>query len=99
MIRSASEGPLTYHLEELDFAAESELKIALMFADLSLAAYRVGRLRRACDARSKAESLCSKAAAHLNLMQACQRSESMLRELLDKLAGLPEFKFQTRAAS
>lgn len=44
-----------FYADELAFA-ENELKVALMFADLSLMAYRVGRLRRACDTRCKAES-------------------------------------------
>jgi hypothetical protein len=85
------------HANELAFA-ESELKVALMFADLSLNAYRVGRLRRACDTRSKAESLCSKAAARLNPLESGQRVDSMLREVLDKLARLPQVNVQTRAA-
>src|SRR5713101_4426961 len=86
-----------FHADEQAFA-ESELKVALMFADLSLAAYRVGRLKRACDTRSKAESLCSKAAARLNRLKSGQRADSMLREVLDKLARLPQVHFQTRAA-
>lgn len=38
--------------ERLELAA-SELKVALLFANLSLAAYSTGRLQQATDARSK----------------------------------------------
>lgn len=84
--------------EDVSFA-ESELKIALLFADLSMTAYRVGRLGRACDTRSKAESLCRRAAARLNASETGTQSHSRLREVLDRLARLPEFRLQARAAS
>ena len=96
MTQFASEGQAS-HAEELSFA-ESELKVALLLADLSSAAYRVGRLRRACDARSKAESLCTRAAARLRRPDNSSRAESMVSEVLDKLARLPEFNFQAGAA-
>ena len=86
-----------FHTEELAFA-ESELKVALMFADLSLSAYRIGRLKRACDARSKAESLCTKATARLNHLENRERADQILRELVDRLASLPQGKTLTRAA-
>jgi hypothetical protein len=50
--------------QELDIAHD-ELKVALMFADYSSAAYARGKLQRAIDARSKARSLSARAAGRL----------------------------------
>ena len=49
--------------------AGRELKLAMLFADYSSIAYSHGKLKRAADARSKAHSLCAKAASRLTLSE------------------------------
>jgi hypothetical protein len=45
--------------------AQDELRVALMFADYSSAAFSRGKLQHAIDARSKARSLSARVAARL----------------------------------
>jgi hypothetical protein len=100
MTQFASEEMPAFNPEELAFA-ESELKVALIFADLYSRAYAVGRLKRASDARSKAKSLCGKAATRLSRLKNGQRAQSMLTEVVDKvdkLANLPQLHFRARTA-
>jgi hypothetical protein len=52
------------YAERLELAT-SELKVALLFANLSSAAYSMGRLQHATDARSKAQRACTRAVARL----------------------------------
>jgi hypothetical protein len=51
--------------QELEIA-QNELKMALMFADYSSAAFSRGKLQHAIDARSKARFLSARAAARLH---------------------------------
>jgi len=53
-----------FNQQELELA-QGELKVALIFADYSSAAYSRGKLKHAIDARSKAKSLCMRATARL----------------------------------
>jgi hypothetical protein len=46
--------------------AQDELKVALMFADYSSAAFSRGKLQHAIDARSRARFLSARAAARLH---------------------------------
>ena len=64
MTRTAQEPNVGFNRDELELA-EGELKIALMFADYSSAAYSRGNLKHAIDARSKARSLSARATARL----------------------------------
>jgi hypothetical protein len=49
--------------------AQDELKVALIFADYSSAAYSRGKLKHAFDARCKAQLLCMRATARLTTEQ------------------------------
>ena len=71
--------------------AKNELKLALMFAKVSSAAYSMGRLQHASDARSKAEAVRSRAVAQLTggIAVADVAVESMLDEVQEALACLP----------
>jgi len=53
-----------FNQEDLEFA-QDELKVALIFADYSSAAYSWGSLKQAIDARCKAKFLCMRATARL----------------------------------
>jgi hypothetical protein len=90
--------------ERLDLA-ESELKVALFFANLSSAAYSTGRLQHATDARSKAVHACTKGAARLappEIMAPDAKSVRLiLNEVQSALARLPnsgEFNARVRRA-
>src|SRR6266849_3227959 len=71
--------------------AKNELKLALMFAKVSSAAYSMGRLQHASDARSKAEAVRSRAVAQLTGAVAIGDIVvgSMLDEVQEALACLP----------
>jgi hypothetical protein len=71
--------------------AKNELKLALMFAKVSSAAYSMGRLQHASDARSKAEAVRSRAVAQLTGAVAIGDVAvgSMLDEVQEALACLP----------
>jgi hypothetical protein len=86
--------------ERLELAA-SELKIALLFANLSSAAYSMGRLQHATDARSKAQRACNRAATRLAAPEiAAPEADGfrlMLGEVQGALARLPTSgEFQVR---
>ncbi|HUJ21128.1 MAG TPA: hypothetical protein VLX58_06370 [Bryobacteraceae bacterium] len=90
----------TVHQEQLELA-ESELEVALLFANLSSAAYSLGRLHHATDARTKAELACTRAAALLTIPEIDEPEaycvKSMLHEVQGALARLPiagEFHLQ-----
>ena len=53
-----------FNQEDLELA-QGELKVALIFADYSSAAYSRGKLKHAIDARCKAKFLCMRATARL----------------------------------
>jgi hypothetical protein len=57
-----------FNQEDLELAP-GELKVALIFADYSSAAYSRGKLKHAIDARCKAKSLCMRVAARLTTEQ------------------------------
>ena len=85
--------------------AESELQVALLFANFSSAAYSTGRLHHATDARCKAEHTCTRAAARLAAPELAARDANGVRLMLDEvqvvLARLPssgEFKLRVRRA-
>jgi hypothetical protein len=93
-----------FHEERLDLA-ESELKVALFFANLSSAAYSMGRLQHATDARSKAEHACTRAAARLAAPEIAAPDAGGVRVILDEVQGalarLPtsgEFNVRVRRA-
>ena len=71
--------------------AKTELRLALMFAKVSSAAYSTGRLQHASDARSKAEAVRSRAVAQLTGAVAIGDVAvgSMLDEVQEALACLP----------
>jgi hypothetical protein len=90
--------------ERLDLA-ESELKVALLFANFSSAAYSTGRLQHATDARCKAEHTCTRAAARLAAPEIAAPGANgvrwMLNEVQVALARLPasgEFRLRVRRA-
>jgi len=73
-------------------SVESELKVALMFVQISSAAYSTGKLQHGGDARSKAEAAHARAVAHL--LESPERVpdpavESMLKEVQSALSSLP----------
>jgi len=81
--------------------AQSELKVALLFANLSSAAYSTGRLQHATDARSKAHRACSTAKTRLAAPEIAAPDAGGVRSMLDEvqgaLASLPasgEFKLR-----
>ena len=85
--------------------AESELRVALLFANFSSAAYSTGRLQHATDARSKAVHACTRAAARLAAPEIAAPDAHGVRLMLDEvqgaLASLPisgEFKMRVRRA-
>jgi len=85
--------------------AEGELKVALLFANFSSASYSTGRLQRATDARSKAEHICTTAAARLAAPEIAKPDAHGVRLMLDEvqsaLARLPisgEFNVRVRRA-
>jgi len=85
--------------------AESELKVALLFANLSSAAYSTGRLQHATDARCKAEHACTRAAARLAAPEISAPDAGGVRLMLDQVQGalarLPtpgEFRVRVRRA-
>ena len=57
-----------FNQEDLELA-QSELKVALIFADYSSSAYSRGNLKRAIDGRCKAKFLCARATARLTTQQ------------------------------
>ena len=92
------------HEERLELA-ESELKVALLFANLSSAAYSTGRLQHATDARCKAEHACTRAAARLAAPEISAPDAGGVRLMLDQVQGalarLPtpgEFRVRVRRA-
>jgi hypothetical protein len=98
------EADVLLYEERLDLA-ESELKVALLFANLSSAAYSTGRLQHAADARSKAEHACTKAAARLAAPEIATPHADGVRLILDEVQGalarLPtsgEFNVRVRRA-
>jgi hypothetical protein len=72
--------------ERLELAA-SELKVALLFANLSSAAYSTGRLQHATDARSKAQRACNKAVARLAPPEIAAPDADDVRLMLDEVQG------------
>jgi hypothetical protein len=93
-----------FHEQRLELA-ESELRVALLFANLSSAAYSTGRLQHATDARSKAEHACTKAAARLAAPEIAAPDADGVRLILDEVQGalarLPtsgEFNVRVRRA-
>jgi hypothetical protein len=73
--------------------AKNELKLALTFAQVSSAAFAVGKLQHASDARCKAEAVRARALAHLIEAAAGgggdEVIQSMLGEVQTALARLP----------
>jgi hypothetical protein len=67
--------------------AERELNVALLFANLSSAAYSTGRLQHATDARSKAEHACTRAAARLAAPEIAAPDAHCIRLMLDEVQG------------
>jgi hypothetical protein len=95
--------PLLYE-ERLELA-ESELKVALLLANFSSAAYSRGRLQHATDARSKAEHACTRAAARLAAPEIAAPDANGVRSMLDEVQGalarlptLGEFRLRVRRA-
>ncbi len=85
--------------------AEGELKVALLFANFSSAAYQTGRLQHATDARCKAEHVCTRATARLAAPEIAAPDAHGVRLMLDEVQGalarLPasgEFKLRVRRA-
>jgi hypothetical protein len=74
------------HREQLKLA-ERELEVALLFANLSLAAYSKGRLRSATDARTKAELAWSRAAARLTVLEVEDPEVGGVRSMLGIVEG------------
>jgi hypothetical protein len=72
--------------ERLELAA-SELKVALLFANLSSAAYSTGRLQHATDARSKALRACDRAATRLAAPEIAAPEADGVRSMLDEVKG------------
>jgi hypothetical protein len=72
--------------ERLQLAA-GELKVALLFANLSSAAYSTGRLQHATDARSKAQRACNRAAARLAPPEIAAPDADDVRLMLDEVHG------------
>lgn len=68
MTQTVQETDYGFNPQELELA-QSELKVALMFADYSSAAFSRGSLKHAIDAKSKAQSLCVRATARLTGVQ------------------------------
>jgi hypothetical protein len=68
MKQTAQKPNYGFNQQELELA-QGELKVALVFADYSSAAYSRGNLKHALDARSKALSLCIRASARLTAEQ------------------------------
>jgi len=68
MTLTAQELDYGFNPQELELA-QDELKVALMLADYSSAAFSRGKLKRAIDAKSKAQSLCVRATARLACVQ------------------------------
>lgn len=71
--------------------AKNELRLALMFAKVSSAAYSQGKLQHAWDARSKAEAVHARAVAQLVGAVSTENKviESMLGEVAEALDDLP----------
>lgn len=67
--------------------AESELKVALLFANLSSAAYSSGRLQYATDAHSKAQCACKRAVARLAAPEIEAPDAKGVRSMLDEVQG------------
>ena len=72
--------------DRLELAA-NELSVALLFANLSSAAYSTGRLQQATDARSKAQHACSRAAARLAAPEIAAPGAVRVRLMLDEVRG------------
>lgn len=72
--------------ERLELAA-SELKVALLFANLSSSAYSMGRLQHATDARSKAQQACNRAASRLAAPEIAAPAAGGVRSMLDEVQG------------
>jgi hypothetical protein len=72
--------------DRLELAA-NELKVALLFANLSSAAYSTGRLQHATDARSKAQRACSRAASRLAPPEIAAADADGVRLMLDEVQG------------
>jgi hypothetical protein len=91
--------------ERLDLV-ESELRVALFFANFSSDSYSRGRLQHATDARSKAEHVCTRAEARLAAPEIAGPDARGVRSVLDEVQGalarlpaLGEFKLRVRRAS
>jgi len=72
--------------ERLELAA-SELKVALLFANLSSSAYLKGRLQHATDARSKAQRACDRAESRLAPPEIAAPDAGDVRSMLDEVQG------------
>jgi hypothetical protein len=100
----SKEVDLLLHEERLELA-KRELKVALLFADFSSAAYSTGKLQHATDARCKAEHTCTRAAGRLAAPEIAAPDAQGVRVMLDEvqrvLARLPasgEFRLRVRRA-
>jgi len=68
MTQTAPKPDYGFNHEDLALA-QDQLKVALIFADYSSAAYSRGNLKHAFDARCKAQLLCMRATARLTTEQ------------------------------
>jgi len=72
---------------------QNDLKVALMFVEISSAAYSIGNLQHGGDARSKAEAAHARAVAQLTESNSGNQPdaamESMLKEVRSALSSLP----------
>jgi hypothetical protein len=75
-----------FYEERLELA-ESDLKVALLFANLSSAAYSTGRLQHATDTRCKAEHACTRAAARLAAPEISATDAGGVRLMMDEVQG------------
>jgi hypothetical protein len=90
--------PMSAGTHLLDFV-ESDLKLAMTFIKISVAAYSVGRLQHASDARSKAQAAHARAAAQWKASPAVNIQNAafvqrMLNEVQDALSNLPASEHQ-----
>ena len=74
------------HEERLELA-EKELKVALLFANLSSAAYSTGRLQYATDTHSKAHCAWTRAVARLAAPEMAAPDARGVRSMLDQVQG------------
>jgi hypothetical protein len=70
--------------ETLEFVHD-DLKVALMFVEISCAAYSSGNLQHGGDARSKAEAAHARAVAQLVESNAVQESDGKLQGMLKEV--------------